>query len=45
MIMDPELQAFAIELTKKILPEIEGIVDAYKRDRRGGACRTNITPN
>ena len=34
--MDPELQAFAIEFTKKILPEVEGIVDTYKRDPEEG---------
>ncbi|MFB0561134.1 MAG: class I SAM-dependent methyltransferase [Candidatus Lokiarchaeia archaeon] len=32
MIMDTELQAFAAKLTKKIIPEVEGIVEAYKRD-------------
>ena len=36
MVMDPELQAFAIEFTKKILPEVEGIVDTYKRDPEEG---------
>ncbi len=34
--MDPELQAFAIELTKKIIPEIEGIVEVYKRNAEEG---------
>ncbi len=30
--MDPEIQAFAAKLTKKIIPEVEGIVEAYKQD-------------
>ncbi len=36
MLMDPELQAFAIELTKKIILDIEGIVNANKRDPEEG---------
>jgi len=36
MIMDPELQVFAIEFTKKIIPEIVGIIEAYRRDPEEG---------
>ena len=36
MIIDSELQAFAIEVTKKIIPEVEGIVEAYKRNPEEG---------
>ncbi|MFW9991546.1 MAG: class I SAM-dependent methyltransferase [Candidatus Odinarchaeota archaeon] len=36
MITDPELQIFAIELTKKIIPEVEKIVDTYKNDTEQG---------
>ncbi|MHA2431963.1 MAG: class I SAM-dependent methyltransferase, partial [Candidatus Thorarchaeota archaeon] len=33
---DPELQTFAGELTARIIPEVEGIVEAYKRDPAEG---------
>jgi len=34
--MDPELQAFATELTMKIIPEVEGIVEVYKKNAEEG---------
>ncbi|MFX1521104.1 MAG: class I SAM-dependent methyltransferase [Promethearchaeota archaeon] len=34
--MEPELQAFAIEFTNKILPEIEGIVETYEKNAEEG---------
>ena len=34
--MDPELQIFAIEFAKKVIPEIEEIVEDYKRDPEQG---------
>ncbi|MFX0123356.1 MAG: class I SAM-dependent methyltransferase [Candidatus Hodarchaeota archaeon] len=34
--MDPELQVFAIQLMKKILPEVEGIVETYVGDPKEG---------
>ncbi len=36
MLIDPELQIFAIKLTKKILPEVEGIVETYIGDPEAG---------
>jgi methyltransferase (TIGR00027 family) len=34
--MDPDIQAFSIKATKKILPEVENIIKNYKRDPEKG---------
>ncbi|MFX0062106.1 MAG: class I SAM-dependent methyltransferase [Candidatus Hermodarchaeota archaeon] len=34
--MNPGLQVFAIEFMKKIIPEVEGIIEAYKRNPEEG---------
>jgi methyltransferase (TIGR00027 family) len=34
--MDPEFQVYAIKMTRKIIPEIEGIVETYKKNSKKG---------
>jgi methyltransferase (TIGR00027 family) len=34
--MDPNIQAFSVKVTKEIIPEVENIVELYKRDPEKG---------